>query len=83
MEDQVDLELRQDAVEQLAVEDGADVLVVHQRGQLLAQRIEVERDDRVGVGLGQARDEAVADLARGPGDQDDGLTQHGWSQRRG
>ena len=73
MEDQVDLELGEDAVEELGVEDRADDLVPDLGGQLRRERVEVQGDDGALVALGEAGDEAVADLAGGTGDEDDRL----------
>lgn len=76
MKDQVDLKLGQDAIKQLAIEDGTGVLVVDQRRQPLCQGVEIERDDRLGFPLIQPRDQAVADFAAGARDQDDSVAEH-------
>src|ERR1051326_8872787 len=87
MENQIDLVLGEDAVEDLRVEDGAVDVLADKRCQLRRQRIEIERDDRLRAVGGQARDEAVTDLAAGAGDEGDGFA-HGqnrgpWSVIRG
>ena len=46
---------------------------VDERRQRRVERRDVERDDRRGAAARQALDQAVADLAAGAGDQDDGL----------
>ena len=76
VEDRVDLEFRENAVEDRAVEDRARELAGDERGERRLERLEVQRDDRARAGRGEARDEAVADLAAGAGDEDDGFS-HG------
>ena len=44
-----------------------------QRRQAGVERVDVEGDDRAAAGLGEPGDQAVADLAAGAGDEDDGL----------
>ena len=59
------------------VEDRARVLLRDERRLRRVERLQVERDDRAAAVARQALDQAVADLAAGAGDQDDGLAHHG------
>ena len=78
MEHEVDLELGEDALEQRRVEDRAGELAVdHAARAPGSSGVEVERDDGSAAVSGEARDEAVADLAAGAGDEDDRFAEHG------
>src|SRR5262245_8664353 len=76
MKDEVDFVLGQDPVEELWVEDRADVVLANAGGKLGVERGKVEGDDRPVRGGGQGLDQAVADLAGGTGDQDDRFARH-------
>src|SRR6185295_14629998 len=82
MKDALDGELRQDALEQIDVGDRAGELACDERRERL-----VERDDRRSRRR-KPRDETVADLAAGAGDEDDRFThthsrstQRPWNRR--
>ncbi len=66
MEDELDLELRQDALEHGAVEDRAGDLALHLRRERGIERADVERDDGAIRLRGEPVDQAVADLAAAP-----------------
>ena len=66
MEDEVDLELREDPLEDGPVEDRAGELARDETALLGIERLEVDREDGPRAVGGEARDEAVADLAAGP-----------------
>jgi len=70
MDDEIHLELRQDALEQVVVGDGAGELAVHAPGERGLERRDVDGDDRA-PRVGEAGDQAVADLAPGAGDERD------------
>ena len=73
MKDAVDLVLGEHPVEELRVEDRADVVLADAAREVRGQRGQVEGDDgAVRVGR-QGFDQPVADLAAGPGDKDDRL----------
>ena len=74
MKDEVDLELREDALENRPVQDRTDELPGHEPAQLRIERLEVERQDGARAIGGEARDEPVADLPAGPRDEDDGTS---------
>src|SRR5947207_1081878 len=76
VEDEVDLVLGQHPVEQLRVEDRADVLLADERCQFRGDRVEIERDNRALGVAAEATDEAVTDLAAGPGDKHDRFAEH-------
>ena len=64
-------------IEELRVEDRADVMLTDPARKFRGQRRQVERDDRpVGMG-GQRLDQPVADLTAGTRDQDDRFAGHG------
>ncbi len=63
MEDEIHLELRENAFEQVRVQDRARVLLLHPRAQRGVEQ-QVERDDRAATLAGQAVDQPVADLTR-------------------
>ena len=71
VEDEIDLELREHALEQVGVGDRAGELAAHERRRLASSgarsMVTIGR-----AGAGQPRDQAVADLAAGPGHQRDG-----------
>ena len=69
VEDAIDLELGEDALEQRRVEDRAGELARDQPGQRRIERLQVERDDRLAAVGGERGDQAVADLAVGAGDE--------------
>jgi hypothetical protein len=71
MEDQLDLELRQHALEQAAIEDRAGDLALDPGGNRGVETRDVERDDRAMRLPGETLDQPVADLAAGAGNQDD------------
>ena len=73
MEDAIDLELREDPLEQARVGDRARERARRQRRQLRIQRRDVERDDGRGGG-GEAGQEAVADFAARPRNEHDRFT---------
>ncbi len=74
--DGLDLELRQDALEQRLVHDRAGELALHHPAERGIERVHVQRDDRVRARAGEVRDQAVADLATGAGDEDNGFSNH-------
>ena len=61
---EIDLELREHALEQVGVGNRAGELAVHQLVQVGVERRQIDGDDRA-AGAGQPRDQAVADLAAG------------------
>ena len=76
VEDEVDLELGEDALEDVAVEDGARELARDEAGERRLEGLEVQREDRA-VSFGrEARDEAVPHLAARARDEDDGGATH-------
>ncbi len=73
MEDELDLELREDALEHAAVENRPGDLAIDLQRDGRIEPGDVERDDSA-LGLsGQPIDETVADLAAGAGDEDYGF----------
>ena len=73
VEDELDLKLRQDALEHAAVENRSGDLAVDLQRDGRIEPGDVERDDSA-LGLaGQPIDEAVSDLAAGAGDEYDGF----------
>ena len=66
VEDEVDLELGQDALEQRRVEDRPDELALDQRRQRRVERREIERDDGARALGRQPLDQAVADSPPAP-----------------
>ena len=76
MEDEIDLELRENAFEQPRVEDRSDDLPMDERPQPGIERSEVERDNLPPAGSGQLCDQTMADPTVGASDEDDGLA-HG------
>ena len=66
MEDEVHLELGEDALEQPASRIEPRNSRWTSGAQVGVERREVERDDRAGRVAGEPRDEAVADLAAAP-----------------
>ena len=71
MEDQLDLELGQDALERTPIEDRPGDLAIDLRGNRSVERRKVERDNGEVGTFGQTLDQAVADLAVRTGDEDD------------
>jgi hypothetical protein len=76
VENEVHLELGQDALEQVVVEDRARVLLLDQGRLRRIERLQVEGDDRAAAVPGEPLDQAVADLAAGAGNEHDGLSDH-------
>jgi hypothetical protein len=70
MKDELDLELRQDAIEHVGVGNRAGEDAGHIRHQPGIERRDVEGDDRR-AGRPEASDEAVTDFAAGAGNQGD------------
>ena len=75
MEDQIDFELREDALEKPAVDDRSGEFPAHQPRQRRLERSDVERNNRPAFGC-QAREKPVADFAVGPRNQNRGCA-HG------
>jgi hypothetical protein len=73
VEDQLDLELREHALERAAIEDRAGDLAVHLRRNRRIQAGDIERHDRAMRLAGEPVDETVADLASGAGYEHDGF----------
>jgi hypothetical protein len=73
VEDAVDLELGEHPLEQADIGNRSGELAGDARRQRRVERADVECDDRR-AGFGEPRDEAVADLAAGPGDQNNRFT---------
>jgi hypothetical protein len=71
---QFDLVLREEPVEQVAIENGSRVLARDQRREGGIERIDVDGDDGAGGTLGEPGNEAVADLAASACDEDGGST---------
>ena len=65
MEDQIDLELRHQALEQRLVDDRAGDLAIHLLRDRRVEPRDVEGDDAAIAALGEAIDQAVADFAAG------------------
>src|SRR5688500_4632589 len=81
MKNQVDLELRQDALEQVHVEDRAGELAVDEPGDVRIQRVDVERDDGFFALLRKVGYQRMANLAVGAGYENDGFSHgHGASK---
>ncbi len=76
MVDRLHLELRQDALEQRLVHDRAGELALHELAERRFERVHVEGDDRLAAGRGEVRDQAVADLAARPRDEDYWFANH-------
>src|SRR6476620_6362680 len=74
MEDQLDLELGQNALEHAPVENRSGHLPVDLPGNARIERGEVERHDRAVGTLGESIDQAMTNLAVGPGDEHDRFT---------
>src|SRR5205814_6181539 len=74
--------LGQNTVEDLRIEDGPGNLLANQSRQLAGQWVEIERDNRLTAGLGEARNEPVPDLAAGTGDEADRFTHEDSPKRR-
>lgn len=75
MENQLDLELGEDAVEQTAIEDRTGDLAVHPRSDGWIETRKIERHDSA-VRIDQTLDETMPDLAASAGDEHDRFT-HG------
>src|SRR6185295_18331522 len=73
VKDPVDLEFRHHALEQRLVDDRAGDLAIDLPGDRVLEPRDVDRDDATVPLLGEAIDEAVADLSTGPGNDDDGF----------
>ena len=73
MEDEVHLELGEDALEQVDVQDGAQILMLNVAADVGIEGSKIEGDDGLIAQLRDPLDEAVADFAAGPGDEDDGF----------
>ena len=78
MKNQIDLELGEDALEEAGIENRSEELALHQAGQRRIERREVERDDRAAA-RGEPCDQAVANFAARPGDEDDWLPHPAYS----
>ncbi len=76
MEDAIDLELGEDAIEQALIEDRAAELALHEPREFGAEGIHVESDNRPRGVRGELRDQPVADFSVGAGDENDGTTNH-------
>jgi hypothetical protein len=74
VEDHVDLELRENALEDVSIENRAREFARDVAGELLLEGLEVEREDRPGAFRRETRDETVPHLAARAGDEDDGPT---------
>ena len=77
MENAIDFELGQHAIEQTPVGYRADVFARDEGCQRRVERVDVERDDRPTVRR-KARDERMTDFAACACDEDDWFT-HAWS----
>ena len=73
VEDQLDPEFRQHPFEETAIQDRARDLVVDLVRDRRVEPAHVERDDRTVATLGQTRDQPVANLAAGAGDEHNGF----------
>ena len=71
VEDQVDLELRHEPLEQRLVGDRPGDLAIDLARDRLVQPRHIERDDAAVAAFCKLADEAMADFAAGPGDDDD------------
>jgi hypothetical protein len=72
MKDEIDLELREDTLENPLVGDGAGELAADLPGQRGFERGDVDGDDRAS-GLGKQGDEAVTDFTVRPVTSTDGV----------
>ena len=81
MEDEIDLELREHALEQVGVGNRAGELAMHQPVQVGVERRQIDRDDRT-ARAGQPRDQPVADLTAGAGHERD-WCPHSWTVSTG
>jgi hypothetical protein len=73
VEDQLDLELRQDAFERGLIEDRTDGLALNFFRLRRFKRRDVERDNAARAIGGQPVDQAVTDFAGGTSNEDDGF----------
>jgi hypothetical protein len=71
MKHQFDTELCEHSLEQSAIEDRPGNLAIDLVTNRRVQAVQIERDDGAIAALGEPRDEPVADLATGAGDQHD------------
>ena len=78
MKNQVDLELRQDALEQVGVENRAGELAMHEARDVRVQRVDVERDNGLIALFGEIGHQRMADFAVGAGDQDNWFSHGLW-----
>jgi hypothetical protein len=70
MEDEIDLEFRQHSLEQVGIGDRSGELAIDQLVESRIERREIDRHDRPPA-AGEPRDQAMADLSTGPGDERD------------
>ncbi len=81
MEDESDLEFREQPIEQVRVGNRPGEDARHQRHERGIERMDVEGDDRR-AGGGKPRDQTVANLAARAGDQNDRFSHLGPRPRR-
>ena len=78
MKDQIDFELGEDALEEAGIENRSEELALDLAGQRRIERREVERDDGAAA-RGEPCDQAVANFAARPRDEDDWLPHPAYS----
>ena len=81
VKNQVDLELRENALEQVLVENRAGELAVHQPRDVRVERVHVEGHNCLVALLGEVGDQGMANFAISAGYQNN-LFAHRYSSRR-